>query len=77
MDAVERRLTSNDCDNLVDVVLIVGNTVVCDREFSVRGLGMAITIRKIVNDNFNQVVASGSSGSGQDALESLRIRQQP
>lgn len=42
-------------DELVNVGLVVGQTVVCNCEFSVGSSSSTVTIRKIVDDNLNEV----------------------
>ena len=43
-------LTLDLSNNLVDVVLVVSGSVISDGELSVGSLGVAVTVRKIVDD---------------------------
>lgn len=51
---VGSRLTLNNRDNLVDVVLVVRNSVVRDGELSVTRESVAVTVGKIVDDYSNE-----------------------
>ena len=45
---------------MVDVVLVVGSTVVGNAELSVGGLGSTVTVGEIVNDNLDDLLLAGA-----------------
>ena len=47
-------------NNLVDVVLVVGSTVVGNAELSVGGLGGTVTVGEIVNDDLDDLLLAGA-----------------
>lgn len=59
-------------DDLVDVVFVVGDTIVGDLEFTVGCLGMAITVGKIVDNDLEDGIG-GLSSLLQVSSEGLEI----
>lgn len=51
-------LTLNLSHDLVNVALVVVETVVSDREFTVGGQRSAITVRQVVDDNLDELLGS-------------------
>ena len=55
------KLTSNDGVDIVNICLVESFTAISDRVFSVGGLGVAITVGEIVDDDLNNELRSGRS----------------
>lgn len=54
--------TLDDRNNLVDVALVVGDTVVSDRELAVRRLCVAVTVGQIVDDDLDELASAHAGG---------------
>jgi hypothetical protein len=52
--------TGNPSGDIVNVLLVERFTTVGRRELSVGGLGVAVTIRKVVDDNLNKLLLAGA-----------------
>ena len=53
------RLTLDSSDDLVDVVFVVGLTIVSDAKLSVGSLGSAVTVGEIVDDDLDELLLAG------------------
>lgn len=56
--------TRDLCNNLVDVVLVVGLAVVSNAELSVGGLGSTVTVGQVVNDDLQELLGASALAQG-------------
>lgn len=59
MDGERTMLTFHLSNNLVNVSLVVGYSVVCDAELPVGGQGSTVTIWQVVDNNLHQRFRTG------------------
>lgn len=65
----QTRLTLDFSNNLVNVFLIVGRSTVSNAELSVGGFGSTVTVRKIVNDDLDDLLLASA------VLDLLSVRE--
>jgi len=61
---MNKELTFDLSNELIDVSFVVVETVVSNRELSVRSKSSTVTVGQIVNDNLDEVFLAGSLGFG-------------
>jgi hypothetical protein len=64
-------------DDLVDVVLVVRDAAVGNRELSVRRVGSTVTVRKVVHDNLEDRVRGRRAGKVRRERGDLRDGVEP
>lgn len=56
---VGQKLTLNLSDDLVNIILVLVEAVICNGEFSVGRKGGTVTVGQVVDNNLNQLLLSG------------------